>query len=122
MSGESPKTGEKDDEGEGSKCRRPFVIRKLCSAVEEYEAHTRKRVSINLERLADKLAVSSLGEAVVQGPQLTVIMEELDVVVRVYSNGNIHLQANLRADGERACEIIYALALVDDANQPTTDK
>ena len=107
-------TGEAFVEGDKNDKRRPYTLRKLCSNIEEYEALPRERINIDFDLLARRLEEAGFMDVVVQGPQLTILMEEIGVVARAYSDGTLHLQASLREDCERACDMIFAIAMAEN--------
>lgn len=95
--------------------RQAYTLRKLCSNIEEYEALPRERISIDFDILVRRLEEAGFMDVVIQAPQLTILMEEIGVVARVYSNGALHLQASLREDCETACDIIFAIAMDENS-------
>jgi len=97
--------------------KRAYIVRKLCSSIEEYEAAPRERMVLDLGLLAEKLKEAGFEEVVVQGPHLTILVDDIGVVAQVYQSGTILLQAALRDDVERACDLIYAVALTENAKQ-----
>lgn len=98
------------DEGEGGK-HLSYVIRKLCSRIEEYEASPRERMDIDLLSLEKDLISFGLTDVFVKGPQLTVLLEDLETTAKIYPSGIIHLQANNKNECEKACEILYPIIL-----------
>lgn len=98
------------DDGEGPK-HLGYVIRKLCSGVEEYEASSRERMDIDLSSLEKDLIFFGLTDVYVNGPQLTVLLEEIETTAKIYPSGVIHLLANNKDECEKACEIIYPIIL-----------
>jgi aromatic ring-opening dioxygenase LigB subunit len=74
-------------------------------------------MALDLGLLAEKLKEAGFEEVVVQGPHLTILVDDIGVVAQVYQSGTIHLQATLRDDVEIACDLIYAVALTENAKQ-----
>lgn len=81
-----------------------FKLRKLCSSTEEYEANADS--TINLDSTASNLSKISGIEVAHSGFLLTILFEDLGAVIRLYPSGRAFVQANLREDAERACEIL----------------
>jgi hypothetical protein len=99
-----------NENGKGA-MHRSYVVRKLCSNIEEYEASPCERMNIDLSCLENELTSTGLTDVFVKGPQLTVLMEDIDTTAKIYPSGVIHLQANNKLDCEKACEIIYPILL-----------
>ena len=94
--------------GEGTDHKRAYILRKLCSGVDEYEAAP--TMDVTPDRYALMHRLESMGyEAVIQGPLLTVLMEDIGVVANVHLSGRMTLKSNLKEEAEKACGIIFAL-------------
>ncbi|MFA5311875.1 MAG: hypothetical protein WC375_00995 [Methanomassiliicoccales archaeon] len=100
--------GQTTEESEGAEHRK-YVIRKLCSGIEEYEASTRERLDIDLSSLEKDLISFGLTDVFINGLQLTVLLEDLETTAKIYPSGVIHLLANNKEECEKACEIIYSV-------------
>lgn len=86
-----------------------FVMRKLCSGIEEFEATPKKKLEIDLEVLESKLKNMGVQEITRLECLLLVLFEDTGTVCHVYSNGKILIKANMRNDAEKACKLIYEL-------------
>jgi hypothetical protein len=71
-------------------------------------------MTIDLCFLAEKLREAGIEDVVIQAPHLIVLLEDIGVVAQIYQSGTIHLQATLRDDVERTCDLIYAVALAEN--------
>jgi len=88
-----------------------FTLRKLCSSVEEYEANADS--TIQLYSIENYLTRSPGIEVARSGPFLTILFEDLGVVIKLFSSGRALVQASQREDAERACAILAEAAWGD---------
>ncbi|MBC7108627.1 MAG: hypothetical protein H5T41_07565 [Methanomassiliicoccales archaeon] len=86
-----------------------FVMRKLCSGIEEFEATPKEKLEVDLEVLESRLKNIGVKEITNLGCLLLVLFEDTGTVCHVYSNGKILIKANMRNDAEKACKLIYEL-------------
>jgi len=86
-----------------------FVMRKLCSGIEEFEATPKERLDINLENLESKLKNVGVQEITRLGCFLLVLFEDTGTVCHIYPNGKILIKANMKDDAEKVCKLIYEL-------------
>jgi len=88
-----------------------FNLRKLCSSTGEYEANADS--CIDLELIVTNLSHYQGIEAIHSGPFLTILFEELGVVIRLHSSGRGLVQSDLREEAEKACAILAEAAWGD---------
>lgn len=81
-----------------------FKIRKLCSSLEEYEAHS--DCPIDIDQMEEHLSGRSGVELARHGTILTILFEDEGVVVRLFSSGKAFIQAGFRKDAEAICLIL----------------
>jgi hypothetical protein len=89
-----------------------FKLRKLCSSTEDYELNAES--SIDLDLIATNLSFYQGIEVVQSGPFLTILFEDLKVVIKLFPSGRGVVQANLREEAEQACQILSEVAWRDD--------
>ncbi|MEM2944560.1 MAG: hypothetical protein QW087_07470 [Methanomassiliicoccales archaeon] len=87
-----------------------FVLRKLCSGIEEYEATPHEPMKIDLAALESRIKERGIGETSLSPVFLLLLMEKNGAVCHIYSNGKILIKANLREEALEACELIYNVA------------
>lgn len=105
--------GPKDEGKREGNERKPYIIRKLCSGIEEYEAAPIERMALNLTSFGSRLEASGY-DVVVHGPQLTILMDDIGVVAHIHPNGAMRLESCLREDIEKACDFIFAQATLEN--------
>lgn len=81
-----------------------FRIRKLCSAIDEYEAMTDG--PLDLDSLNAALSKHPGIEVSFCPPVLNILFEDEGVVIKMYSSGKALIQANTKEEVEHVCSIL----------------
>lgn len=92
-------------EGDSAK----YTLRKLCTDISDFEVSPGEQVRIDLDHLSARLMEEGVSDFTLKDPMLMILFEELGTVARVFPSGRMLIQANLREDAERTCELVYRL-------------
>mgnify|MGYP005856580065 FL=1 len=86
-----------------------YTLRKLCTDISDFEAHPHERFEVDLDCLERRLKEEGVADTVLKGPMLMALFESIETVARVFPSGRMLIQANLREDAMKTCEIVYRL-------------
>lgn len=92
-------------------------MRKLCTDISDFEAYPSEQLHVDLNHLATRLTEEGVSDIALKEPMLMVFFEDLKTVARVFPSGKMLIQANLKEDAERTCELVYRL-ISWSADQP----
>lgn len=89
-----------------------YTLRKLCTDISDFEAYPSEELSVDLNHLATELAKEGVNDIALKEPMLMAFFEDTGSVARIFPNGKMLIQANLKEDAEKTCEIVYRLTSI----------